>query len=267
MTGHFDRHRGRRCDDSPAELYHVNSKLTRSDQGLSAWIGAVNETPLFQHTITRPRSRPDPADLVALPPPVAPPAELLHELLARRRSTPAFADEPISMGELSYLLEVADGVTHVRVGADGARWSLRSAPSGGGLYPVDIYCAASRVDGLDPGLYRYEPLSSGLAPIAEGDALPLLRGATYLEATADAAVAFLLVGVLGRSSFKYGERGYRFVLLEAGHIAQNLLLAVEASALAALPVGGFVDDELNGLLRLDGVQEAVLYLVLVAARA
>ena len=73
--------------------------------------------------------------------------------------------------------------------------------------------------------------------------------------------------VLPRSSFKYGQRAYRFALLEAGHVAQNLLLAAEGLDLGALPVGGFFDDELNRLLQLDGCQEFVVYLVLMGHRA
>ena len=69
-----------------------------------------------------------------------------------------------------------------------------------------------------------------------------------------------------RCRVKYGERGYRFCLLEAGHIAQNLLLAASAEGLAALPIGGFIDDELNEMAGLDGVEAAVLYLVLVGGR-
>ena len=99
------------------------------------------------------------------------------------------------------------------------------------------------------------------------DCRPVLASASNLRSEAmSAGFCIALSVVLPRSSFKYGQRAYRFALLEAGHIAQNLLLASEGLGLGALPVGGFFDDEINDLLGLDGCSEFVIYLVLAGSR-
>lgn len=139
---------------------------------------------------------------------------------------------------------------------------VRAAPSGGAVYPLEVYLVVAAVDGLDAGIYHYA---------IDRHALELLRSGTFGEvlvsAASDhatftrAAVTLVLAGIFGRSHFKYGERGYRFTLLEAGHICQNMLLTVTELGLGAVPVGGFIDEDVNALIDLDGVDESVLYLI------
>jgi SagB-type dehydrogenase family enzyme len=121
-----------------------------------------------------------------------------------------------------------------------------------------------RVDDVQPGLYFYRPLDHRLDRLLQGDLSDSLEKATYLgESIRGAGACIVITATFLRSRFKYGERAYRFVLLEAGHIAQNILLVAEAQDLGAVAVGGFVDDQVNDLLGLDGLREAALYLVLV----
>ena len=94
-----------------------------------------------------------------------------------------------------------------------------------------------------------------------------MKSATLFDNLAAEAAAFVvLTACLPSLRFKYGERAYRFVLLEAGHVAQNMLLAVEDEGLAAVPLGGFLDDEVNALLDFDGVEDIALYLLAIGNR-
>jgi SagB-type dehydrogenase family enzyme len=104
--------------------------------------------------------------------------------------------------------------------------------------------------------------------LEEGDCCPRLAKAVFIEGAVEKAGAvFVLTGVFGRSKIKYGERAYRFVLLEAGHAMQNICLTGTVLGLGACPVGGFIDDDINDLLNVDGVEEAALYAVTIGLPA
>jgi SagB-type dehydrogenase family enzyme len=189
--------------------------------------------------------------------------ESIDCVIKSRRSLRDFTGQPISLRTLSRLLYLGDGVVKRVFGRDGAEWHLRTAPSGGGLYPVDLYFIAQRVDGLEPGLYFYDAREHSISQVRAGNLTDVLVSSTsYRYEVEHASACFILAGVVPRNKFKYGERAYRFMLLEAGHIAQNLLLAAYSSGIGGLPVGGFFDNNLNELLGLDGCDDIVLYLVL-----
>lgn len=115
---------------------------------------------------------------------------------------------------------------------------------------------------LTPGLHSYDPNAHALTRLRAGDLRHDLAEATYLHPELEQAAACLILNaVFGRTKFKYGERAYRFALLEAGPIAQNALLVATATGCGSLPVGGFTDGMVNRLLGVDGVREAALYLV------
>ena len=142
---------------------------------------------------------------------------------------------------------------------------LRAVPSGGALYPLELYVAALRVDGLEPGLYHFDPLRRGLEIMRIGTR-PRRRwrhSRRTRRSSAGCAALLLVAAVFGRTRFKYGLRGYRFALLEAGHVGQNVLLAATALGLAAVPLGGFYDRRADEFLGLDGVNESTLYTVAV----
>ena len=138
------------------------------------------------------------------------------------------------------------------------------SPSGGALYPLELYVAALRVDGLEPGLYHFDPLRNGLETIRIGiDGAEVAALSTYPEIVAGCAALLLVAAVFGRSRFKYGQRAYRFALIETGHVGQNVLLAATALGLAAVPLGGYYDRRADEFLGLDGVNESTLYTVAV----
>ena len=189
-------------------------------------------------------------------PPGKPLRERLDDALRARRSTRAYGDAPISLDELASLLRAAYGVTGTLAGQQ-----LRCAPSGGALYPLELYVVAAEVAGLEPGLYHYDPLRDVLERVRGAQRRELEGLTPYDELVVPSAAVVAISAVFWRSRFKYGARAYRFALLEAGHAAQNYLLAATALGLSACPVGGFFDRRVDALLGIDGLHEASLYLL------
>lgn len=197
-------------------------------------------------------------DVVSLPPPdlrgVA-----LADALAGRRSVRQYGNRELALGELATLLYSAYGVTER---TPGTTQSLRVAPSGGALYPLELYVACSRVRGAEHALYHYDPLRHCLELLRPLDTEDELGPLTpYPELLAPSAAVILVTAVFWRSRFKYGARAYRFTLIEAGHAAQGLLLAAAALGLATVPLGGFYDRFVDAFLGIDGLHEAAIYLL------
>lgn len=180
----------------------------------------------------------------------------VERALRARRSTRTYGDEPIAPDELSSLLGAAYGVT-----AALDEQKLRSVPSGGALYPLELYVAAVRVEAIAHGLYHYDPLRNVLERIRRLRAAELEGLTPYDELLLPSAAVVAISAVFWRSRFKYGARAYRFALLEAGHVAQNFLLAATTLGLSSCPVGGFFDRAVDTLLGIDGLHEASLYLL------
>lgn len=180
------------------------------------------------------------------------------DALAGRRSRNGGGDR-LDVRDLGSLLHAGYGVTGA---VPGTSRPLRAAPSGGALYPLELYVVAVRVRGLEPALHHYDPLRHGLERLrhlAAADALTSLT--PYGELLASCAAVIVVTGSYWRSRFKYGLRAYRFALMEAGHVAQNILLAAAALRVSAVPLGGFFDRTVDDLLAVDGVHESSLYLL------
>lgn len=249
-----------------SELYHENSKQRRNDLDFNRRVYLANSNPDFHLLLARAFKHYPGAvriDLADVPEERATDnsAEGLA-LLRGRRSVRRFEDRALGLADVSRLLQATAGITGLLEASDGgANQPVRAAPSAGALYPIETYLACLQVEGVDPGVYHYRVDRHALERVAGGTPRPVLAEATFdprlLE---NAAVALVFTGVFGRSAFKYGERGYRFALLEAGHMCQNALLAARLLGLGGVPVGGFIDDEINALLDLDGVDEAALYM-------
>lgn len=194
-----------------------------------------------------------------LPAETEPPELAVASAIGQRRSLRDYADRPLNVGELSWLLSAATG----RSGDDG----LRTAPSAGAQYPIETYVAISRVDGLEPGIYHYVPDHHALDLVRAGSfGGDLMLAALGQEFVRQAPIVVVLSAIFQRVRWRYRERGYRFALIEAGHIGQNLYLAAEAAGLGTCAVGSFVDDALNRLLGLDGADEAALMVLPVGPR-
>lgn len=197
------------------------------------------------------------AERVSLPPPAVTqfPADL-WQLLQQRRSTRKYPGTPITEEELSLLLWACQGITG-RAG----NWSFRTAPSAGALYPIETYVAVDKVKELDAGLYHFNVRDFVLERLLATPVSDIVAEACLMQRfMARGSVIFIWSAVMRRNMAKYGHRGARYILMDAGHICQNLLLAAEAIGRKACPVGAFFDDELNQLLGLDDEEETVLYL-------
>ena len=242
--------------DDPAEAFHEASRFYPDVVDTSALGGALlARNAELQASASRAVRRR--TGLPAVPLPVAEPAcESLDALVAARRSTRGYADTPLRLSQLSALLRASYGVT----GALGAQ-PLRAAPSGGALYPLEVYVAAQRVEALEPALYHFDPLRAALERIRPFGSNELAGLTPYDELLVPSSAVAMISAVFWRSRFKYGPRAYRFALLEAGHVAQNFLLAATGLGLAACPVGGFYDRRVDAFLGIDGLYEASLYLL------
>jgi SagB-type dehydrogenase family enzyme len=163
----------------------------------------------------------------------------------------------MSLEELSRLLHCSAGVTDERHG-------LRAAPSAGATYPIEVYAAVARVEGLPMGIYRYLVSSDELAVVREGDYRRELRGAALGQRmVADANLVLALSAVFERIVGRYRERATRYIFMEAGHIAQNACLVATSMGLGTCAIGAFQDEGVNRVLGLDGNNESALYLVAV----
>lgn len=265
----IDRHDPlrRQALESPSELYHEASALRDSDTALGRAVWSVNTSAAIKRIIASPATSLKGYRSIALPLENPLPPRGLAETLLGRRSTRRFDRQPLTLSEISAVLYYSAAVTSSSVDGDGITWGFRCAPSGGALYPIDLYCAVQHVTGLEEGLYTYVPQPHSLQVLSARPVREALGAATFLNETVSAAGATLLmVANFPRTKFKYGERGYRFALLEAGHIAQNMLLVAESLTLGALALGGFVDDRLNALVEADGCDRAVVYAILVGRR-
>jgi SagB-type dehydrogenase family enzyme len=247
--------------DDPAELYHEASafyatQIARQIPGAAH----LESNPQLQATAARSTKRHPHVRTVALPAGELPTAGL-GDVLSRRRSRVP-AGGAVSLEQLAVVLRGAYGVTSGTQLPNGDVQALRSTPSAGALYPSEVYALAFGVPELDGGLYHYDPLRHALEALRGGDLRAELLDALPMRAVAEeCALALIVTSMFWRARFKYGQRGYRFALLEAGHLVQNLLLGATALDLASVPVGGFYDRKLAELLAIDGVNEAPLYVV------
>ena len=195
----------------------------------------------------------------ALPPPGA---SALGELLRERRSCRAFAPRSMPLESVSALAAAAQGVVEIAAVGDGHSMVRRAAPSAGGLYPLELHAFLRRVDGLEDGLYAYDPLGHALEELRRGDLEAELAAALYAwPFVAQANVLLALVARFAQTQKKYGPRGYRYILLEAGHAVENVCLRAAELGLATLCIGGFVDTDVNRLLGLAPTEAGVVYMV------
>ncbi len=183
----------------------------------------------------------------------------LFDALKNRQSRREMAGGQISNEELSLLLKYSCGVTRKAENGDGRR----PQPSGGARFPIETYCLITQAgEGLKPGLFHYN-IKDHLLEILWDKKFTkedLDKLATY-EFVQDSSVLIFLTAVFWRTQNKYGERGYRFILQESGHIAQNVYLLCEALNLKCCALGGFriSDEQIEKLLGIDGVTESLSY--------
>lgn len=244
---------------SISELYHENSKWRLGiTESIPKMVNEKTQQKMAEAFKTYPE-----VDSIPLPRKFQTENESLENAIYRRRSIRDFSSQQIEQETLARLLFFANGVTTVtRFGS--IYQPFRAAPSAGALYPIEIYPIIFRVENVTAGLYHYNVRTHVIELLKSGDysheCYSMLLDQEFVK---HCSVLFALTAIFPRTRIKYGERGYRFVLLDAGHICQNIYLLATNLGLGAVSVGGFLDDELNEFLQIDGVNEAAVYLVAV----
>jgi len=185
-----------------------------------------------------------------------------YNVITQRKSHREFMDKEISIEDVSTILWMGYGLRE-RVG----NFFFRNVPSAGALYPLEIYVGTFKVEGLSQGIYHFNPVKHTLECILEGNfKQTLVNGCLGQHFVSTGAIIIFISSVFRRNMAKYGHRGLRYILLDAGHLAQNMILGAEALGLGSCPVGAFFDDELNQLIGLDGYEESVLYLLVIGKK-
>ena len=252
-----------------AEDFHEASKITRithpgwtdvryaqqlaqEAQGIDAGPGGATSAPRLLPAL-------------ALPPALPLPHALGATMAARRSADPEELAAPVPLAELATVLRLA-------YGPRAAGGSGRFVPSAGGLYPLDLHVVVRAAEGLVAGIHQLDPLEETLVDVSGLDRAGRLARFRRAAPTAmaplaeQAAVTIVITGSFERSRTKYGLRGYRLTLLEAGHVAQNALLVATALGLPSIGWVGFVDHELDAVLGLDGVTQSSLYAISMGGR-
>lgn len=182
-------------------------------------------------------------------------------VLFKRKSTRDFKSKLLTLRELSTLLYFSGGVKSI-INND---WntSRRFYPSGGARFPLEIYVVLYNNTELEKGIYHYNVKRHALEILKKGDYLKELRKGIDPPWLVNANMAILITAVFGRNQVKYGDRGYRLILAESGHLAQNIYLIANTLNLGSCAFGGYVDYAINDLLDIDGVNESVVYAMIV----
>jgi SagB-type dehydrogenase family enzyme len=197
-------------------------------------------------------------EIIKLPAPKYNSSTSIEEALLKRRSVRDFKDKPVTLSEISQLIWAAQGSTDQGV--------LRTAPSAGALYPLELFVVAGNVSGLPAGIYKYSPKSHALLSIVKGDRrIDLCNAALGQSSVKRAAAVVVLSGVYERTTTKYGERGIRYVHMEAGHAAQNVYLQAVPLGLGTVVIGAFCDEEVKRILKMAD-REKPLYIMPVGRR-
>jgi len=213
---------------------------------ITATLGILTQTP--KNNNMKERQTRTTTNTIKLPPPRTDGPISLEQAILRRRSRREYTDTPLQLTQVSQLLWTAQGITEPRV------WiGLRSAPSAGGLYPLEIYVAVKKggVQELEPGIYHYKPREHELELLIKGDfSEQLMTACVEQEWVRDAAINLVFTAVVERTKRRYGERGWQYILQESGHAAQNVYLQAETLGLGCVVIGAFYESEIEKILDL-----------------
>ena len=197
-------------------------------------------------------------EMIRLPEPKHSSGTSIEEALLKRQSVRDFKDKPLTLAEVSQLAWAAQGTSY--------RDDRRTVPSAGALYPIELFVVAGNVSGLPAGIYRYSPKSHELLSIDKGDKRSDLCNAALGQSSVKRAPAVLVLsGVYERTITKYGDRGIRYVHMEAGHAAQNVCLQAIPMGLGTVVIGAFRDEDVKEILRMAD-RERPLYVIPVGRR-
>ena len=193
---------------------------------------------------------------IKLPLPRAEREMFLDYALKKRRSVRLFTRAPLKLEHLSYMLWASNGIQRIEHGQE-----YRTTPSAGALYPIETYIIANNIERLEKGVYHYGIKAHVLEEIRQGDHSSQIEAAAMgQQVCSQAAVIIIWTAIIERCRTKYGQRAYRYIYLDAGHIAENLALAVVSLGLGSCPVAAVYYDEVNSIIDVDGEGESVIYI-------
>ncbi len=202
------------------------------------------------------------SDIIKLPEPKFTSDYSVEEALLNRRSVREFSDDALSLYEISQILWAAYGVTEERSHPSFLRGGLRTAPSAGALYPLDIYLVAGKVKDLPAGIYKYIADGHKLELHSSGDSREeLAMAALKQDFIKDAPAILFYSAIFSRTTQKYGDRGKeRYVCMDLGHSAENVYLQCASLGLGTCAIGAFTDDMVSSVMMLEK-KEVPLYLM------
>lgn len=193
----------------------------------------------------------EPEDMVKLPEPIHSSKISIEKALLERRSIRDYKNLPLTLSEVSQLLWAAQGITDTR--------GFRTAPSAGALYPLEVYVVAGNVSGLPAGVYKYKPHGHELIRIAKGDKREELSAAALGQPWVKGGAAVMVFSAIyERTTQKYGERGIRYVHIEAGHAAQNVYLQAVSLHLGTVVIGAFDDKVVKSIMNMTPKEEPLV---------
>ncbi len=208
----------------------------------------------------------DDVPCIALPRPdgIHAPETSLRQLVEQRRTLRRYSGQPLTLEELAYLLWISQGVKRISPRPSTAR----TVPSAGARHAFETYVLANQVEGLQPGLYRYLAIEHALQPANLSPEIneQITQACDDQSQIRNSAATFVWVAVTARMVYRYGQRGYRYLHLDAGHVCQNLYLAAENIGGGACAIAHFHDDQLNAVMGVDGEEQFVIYLASVGKR-
>ncbi len=250
-------------DDYAWELFHENSKTEKhrqfmTDEAIAARMAYMSESLNYEGF-----------PIIDLPEALKNFDKTLAETIISRVTPAKLEPQPVTLEQVSTLLYAGYGVTRTNKNTSFLR-PFRTVPSGGGLYPLEIYFTSKHIAETPSGLFHYNPMKHHLRLLQEGDLSPRIAEALVpfqSHLAFDVSLMVIITGHFGRSTFKYGARGYRFVFLEAGHMAQNINLAATALNLGCLNVGGFFDHDMDDFLNIDGLNQSTIYMIAIGKKA
>jgi SagB-type dehydrogenase family enzyme len=248
-------------EDHLWELFHENSKMGRS------YLVVSREQVLRRMQVVQESLTYEGYSIVDLPD-----AGLSQDFSLERAITTRTSDRDLipcvlNLTQISTLLYSAYGVTRDNKGTVFPR-PFRVVPSGGALYPLELFFHSAQIEGHSPGLYHYNASQHCLRRLETGDATQQISKALVQpELALGASLVVFITAVFERSVFKYGDRGYRYVLIESGHVAQNLNLVSKALGFGCVNIGGFYDREIDDFLGIDGVTHSTIYMMAIGKKS
>ncbi len=183
----------------------------------------------------------------------------IFKLILTRRSRRKFSNKNISLEDLSKILHYSTGVTKIK----NHDWNsaLRAYPSAGARFPLEIYIFVNNIDDIKKGIYHYNVKEHSLEVIKVGNYKKTMKGITNQKISAQSNFNIVISAIFDRTRIKYGDRGYHFPFIEAGHLAQNCYLISESLNLNCCTIGGFIDDKINNLLDFADSCEKTIYII------